>query len=111
MPQDILATCDGCGKRFSIEHALSCPKGGHVLEQHDDATKEWGTLGAWALVPIATTYEPKINSSTVQGKRARSGARQESGTADGGTDTVGEAQGGSRYTLNGTARLVGGRVR
>ena len=23
MPQDILATCDGCGKKFSIEHALS----------------------------------------------------------------------------------------
>ena len=27
MPQDIPATCDGCGKKFSIEHALSCPKG------------------------------------------------------------------------------------
>ena len=23
MLQDILATCDGCGKRFSIKHALS----------------------------------------------------------------------------------------
>ena len=23
MPQDIPATCDGCGKRFSIEHVLS----------------------------------------------------------------------------------------
>ena len=23
MPQDIATTCDGCGKRFSIEHALS----------------------------------------------------------------------------------------
>ena len=23
MPQDIPATCDGCGKKFSIEHALS----------------------------------------------------------------------------------------
>ena len=28
MPQDIPATYDGCGKKFSIEHALSCPKGG-----------------------------------------------------------------------------------
>ena len=31
MPQDIPATCDGCGKKFSIEHAVSCPKGGLVL--------------------------------------------------------------------------------
>ena len=39
MPQDIPATCDGCGKKFSIEHALSCPKGGLVLAWHDDAEK------------------------------------------------------------------------
>ena len=40
MPQDIHATCDGCGKKFSIEHALSCAKGGLVLARHDDAAKE-----------------------------------------------------------------------
>ena len=39
MPQNISATCDGCGKRFLIEHALSCPKGGLVLVRHDDAAK------------------------------------------------------------------------
>ena len=44
MTQDILATCDGCGKRLSIDHSLSCPKGGLVLAQHDDAAKEWGAL-------------------------------------------------------------------
>ena len=51
MPQDIPATCDGCGKKFSIKHALSLPKGGLVLAQHDDATNYWGALGARALVP------------------------------------------------------------
>ena len=69
MPKDIPATCDGCGKKFSIEHATSCPKGGLVLERHDDATKEWGALGAWSLIPSAITYESKINSRTVQGER------------------------------------------
>ena len=34
MPQDIPATCDGCSKKFLIEHALSCPKGGLVLARH-----------------------------------------------------------------------------
>ena len=46
MSQDIPAICDGCGKKFLIEHALSCPKGGLVLTWHDDAAKEWGALGA-----------------------------------------------------------------
>ena len=59
MPQDIPVTCDGCGKKFSIEHALSCPKGGLVLARSDDAAKKWGALGARALVPSAITHEPK----------------------------------------------------
>ena len=40
VPQDISATCDICGKRISIEHALSCSKGGLVLAQHNDAVKK-----------------------------------------------------------------------
>ena len=88
MPQDITATCDGCGKKFLIEHALSCLKGGLVLERHDDAAKEWGALGARALVPSAITYEPKINSRTVQGERTGAGARQEGGKADSGPDRL-----------------------
>ena len=99
MHQDINATCDGCGKKFSIEHALSCPKGGLLLARHDDAVKEWGDLRAGSLVPSAITYEPKINSRTVQGERTGARARQEGGEADGGTDTVGR-------TVNGAARLV-----
>ena len=42
-----------------IEHALSCRKGGLVLERHEDAAKEWGALGARYLVLSAITYEPK----------------------------------------------------
>ena len=88
MPQDIPATCDGCGKKFSIEHALSCPKGGLVISRHNDAAKEWGALGARALVPSAITYKPKINSSTVQGERTGARARQERVKADGVTDRL-----------------------
>ena len=61
MPQYIPTTCDGCGKKFSIEHSLSCPKGGLVLARHDDAAKEWGALGAQALVPSrGRTDKPEI---------------------------------------------------
>ena len=100
MPHDIPATCDGCVKKFSIEHALSLPKGVLVLARHDDNAKEWGAFGARALVPSAITYEPKINSRSVQGERTGAGARQEGGEANGGTETVGR-------TVNGAARLVG----
>ena len=88
MPQDIPATCNGCSKKFSIEHALSCPKGGLVLAWYDDDAKEWGALGSRALVPSDITYEPKINSRTVQGEKIGAGAQQEGGEADGGTETV-----------------------
>ena len=95
MPQDIPAAWDGCGKRFSIEHAISCPKGGLVLAGHDDAAKEWGFLGFQALIPIAITYEPKINSRTVQRERTRAGVQQDAGTNEGGEVIIGEFQKGS----------------
>ena len=53
MLQDIPATYDVCGKKLSIDHALSCVKGGLVLSRHDNAEKEWGALRSWALVPSA----------------------------------------------------------
>ena len=88
MPQDIPATCNGCGEKFSIEHAISCLKGGLVLACHDDAAKEWGALGSHSLVPSAITYEPKINSKTVQGERTGARSRHEGGEADGSMGTV-----------------------
>ena len=107
MPQEIPVTCSGCGERFSIEHAISCPRAGLVLAQHDDTEKKWGALGAWSLVASAIIYKQKINSRTVQDETTGSRARQESGTADGGADIVIEAQGGSGHTVNGSARLAG----
>ena len=75
-------TFNGCGKKLSIDHALSCPKGGLVIARHDDAAKEWGTLGARSLVPSYITYKTNINSRTVQGERTGTGARQDGGGAD-----------------------------
>ena len=108
MPQDIPATCDGCGKRFSINHSLSCPKGGIVMARHNDSANEWGALGSRALVPSAITYKPKINSRTVKGERTGARERQEGGIVNGGADIVGEAQGGggSGPTVNRAAVLA-----
>ena len=100
MLQDIYAACDGCGKKFSIYLALSCPRGGIILVRHDYATKEWGALGAWALVPSDITYGPKISSGTVRGERTRARVRKESGTANSNVDIVGEYQEVSGQTVN-----------
>ena len=107
MPEDIPAICNGCGKRFSIEHALSFPKDDLVLARNDETAKEWGALGYRALFHSAITYKLKINSRTVQGERTRSGARQDGGIANGGTPIVGGAQGGRGPTVNGVDVLAG----
>ena len=44
LPLNLPTECDGCGKKFSVPHALSCPKGGLVLSWNNDSAKEWGTL-------------------------------------------------------------------
>ena len=62
--------------------------------RHDDAIKEWGALGARALVPSAITYKTKISSRTVQGGRTWAGAQQDSVAAKGGANIAGESQGG-----------------
>ena len=66
MPQDIPATYDGCGDKLSIDQALSSPLGYLILERHNDATNEWGTLGSQDLTPGVIYYETLIISRTAQ---------------------------------------------
>ena len=68
-------------------------KGGLVLAWYDCATKKWGALGSRALVPSAISYEPKINSRKVQGKRTGAQLWQDSGTSEGGLVIIGDAKG------------------
>ena len=84
---------DPYGQKLSIKNTLSCPKGSLVMECHDYSAKDWGDLGARSITPINIYYEPKINSRTVQVEMNGAGARQEGGTAEGGTDIVGATQG------------------
>ena len=56
---------------------------GLVLARHNDAAKEWGTLSARTLNPSCISYEPKINSRTVQGDSNRAGAQIVTGGQEG----------------------------
>jgi hypothetical protein len=61
-PASLPSRCDGCGQRFTLEHAMTCAKGGLVLSRHNDVCAEWGQLCAQALTPTAVSDEPLINS-------------------------------------------------
>ena len=45
------------------------------VARNNNAIKKWGALSAWALNSSCISYEPKINSRTVQGERNRAGER------------------------------------
>ena len=68
MPLNLPTDCDGCVKKFPVQHDLSCPKGVLVLTRNDGAAKEWGALSAQSLNPSDISYKPEIHSRTVQGE-------------------------------------------
>jgi hypothetical protein len=62
-PLDMPTTCDGCGARITVEHALLCKTGGLVHIRHDDVADEWRHLYGTALSPGQVEREPRIFSS------------------------------------------------
>ena len=74
MNQEIPATFNGCGKKFSIDQAISCPKNGIVIVRHENSAKEWGALVVRSLTLSEISYEPQINSRIVQVKGTKEGA-------------------------------------
>ena len=62
-PTNLPQQCEGCGAKFTVEHALSCKKGGMVLARHNDLKHEWHSLCSKALTPSHVSDEPLIFSS------------------------------------------------
>ena len=54
-------TCDGCGAKFSLEHASTCKSGGLIIQRHDEISQELASLSALALKPSSVRAEPLIN--------------------------------------------------
>ena len=52
--------CDGCGERFTTEHAMSCRKGGLILHRHNDMVTTWSQLCGQAHTPSTVSDEPLI---------------------------------------------------
>ena len=63
-PTALPPRCDGCGDRFTREHAMSCKKGGLILHRHNDLVTTWGQLcGQEAHTPSSVSDEPLIQPS------------------------------------------------
>ena len=86
-PLKMCDRCDGCGERFTVEHGLSCKKGGLVNQRHDDARDEAANLCAMALTNSRVSCEPLIhygrdvNASQATGAEAGVAAGARSNTA------------------------------
>jgi hypothetical protein len=60
-PMGMQSHCDGCGAGMSVEHAMSCKKGGLVNAQHNILRDQWHNLLAIATTPSGCTREPRIH--------------------------------------------------
>ena len=63
IPLDMPKLCDGCGAHMTVEHALSCKKGGLVSLRHDGVADEWRHLCGCGFTPGRAEREPHIYSS------------------------------------------------
>ena len=74
----IPGNCDGCGSPFDLSHALSCRKGGLVIQRHDEIRDTFGDLAAlaWGQVcrePIVKESDSTTNSPALIADLAVSG--------------------------------------
>jgi hypothetical protein len=56
-PGDLPSQCDGCGQKFSIQHALECKNGGSVIKRHNEIRDELADIAAKAFIPSAIHNE------------------------------------------------------
>ena len=59
-PLNLEDTCDGCCQPFSVEHAMSCKKGGLVTRRHEAVKQEWIAMAELAYGKSRVGNEPKI---------------------------------------------------
>jgi hypothetical protein len=60
-PSDLQKHCDGCGKAFDVNHALTCKRGGLIIVRHDEIRDELCDIASKALIPSKVRDEPKIH--------------------------------------------------
>jgi len=89
-PVGLCSHCDGCGDPLTVEHGLSCKKGGLVGQRHDDARNEAGSLAAMALTKSRVSYEPTIFYGTGISARRQGQSDGQTGSNKAGIEARGD---------------------
>ena len=65
-PASFPKSCDGCGERFSVQHALDCKRGGLVKQGHNDVRDSDVSLAeaAWGGVVVEPVLVPENDRAT-----------------------------------------------
>ena len=63
-PENLCTHCDGCGKKSSLDHLLTCKTGGLIHQAHDELRNEIATIARQAYVPSAVQIEPPIQNNS-----------------------------------------------
>jgi len=68
VPSNLPTSCDSCGesKKFNVNHALDCKKGGLVTARHNGSRDELRDLLAQLFSPSRIRCEPMINPAPMR---------------------------------------------
>ena len=69
--QQMPDTCDGCGARMDLQHALGCMKGGLVTRRHNEVRDEIADLAQMAYGTSAVRIEPTVREGTTNAEGLR----------------------------------------
>ena len=79
--KDLPKKCDGCNAKFSVNHALSCKKGGLVVNRHNEVKDEVAYLAALATSPGKVRDKPNIHISRTSSEANLPGHASTKGTS------------------------------
>ena len=71
-PLNLPEFCDGCGKKFTFDHAMNCKHGGVIHRRHDALKYELMNIAAMATRESAVGAEPLINPGSLTALRSNS---------------------------------------
>eukprot|EP00957_Ditylum_brightwellii_P069695 5292808-Ditylum_brightwellii.AAC.1 len=75
-PKDLPTACNDCGKKYILQHALQCKKGGLIGGNHDDYHNDLRLVASQAYSPSSVHNNPLITKGWDTEDRVQNLAKQ-----------------------------------